>query len=362
MFNHSGQNRYIWDEKGELIPLNPPPDVQHHADVATIIVSRNRPDLVDAMVQQLKSMGQHLSMDIYVVEMGSDEDKVSQYCSLHYEDKDFRGKCYGHNVGLRLARSKGDYRYYWILMNDLVFKEGVDAIGELVRIADSNPAIAILSPTEPEGPAAHGKPRPNQDFHLVSSPDYLSLLVRVKSVNDVGFLNPDFRYSWGAIHELAYKLYSKGWQVAYCDKVTMKHLGGTTYGKAKGTVSREEYQMRAKEFAARYFVEHYGSKWDDDFSKVLPSQIDFNTFREHRPYFEEVFDTRARRAKVPGQSVIAGGMNIVKRIVAATRLLGTLDAKERTAYLSWQITRGKGLLKRVIAGAFKLLSGSNLHG
>ena len=325
----SEQNRYIWDDRGELVPLNPAPTVRHQADVAAIVFNRNRPDLTDTLVQQLQNMGQHLSMDIYVIEMGSDEDKLSQYCSLHYDDPDFRGKCYGHNVGLRLARSKGNYRYYFTLMNDLVFEEGVDAIGELIQIADANPKIAILSPIEPETPAGpHGKRRPDIDFHLVSACDYLALLVRAESVDDVGFLNPDFRYSWGAIHEFAYKLYFKGWQVAYCDKVTMRHLGGTTYGKAKGTVSREEYRRRAKEFAARYFVEHYGRSWDDDFSKVLPPQIRHNTFKGGRRTWEAVLDDKERRSyqSAPTQSMLGGIKRLVKQISVTVPRLSSNSA------------------------------------
>lgn len=291
MSKFSDNNNTIWDDDGELVPLNPAPDVDYNGDVAAIIVNRNRPDLVESMIEQLKKMGIHLRMDIFVIEMGSNKDKLSKYSTLYYEDKDFRGKCYGHNVGLRLARSRANYRYYWILMNDLVFQEGIDTIGELIKIADANSKVAILSPTEYEGAHLITKPKSGRDYHIVAACDYLSLLIRSKSIDEIGFLNPNFKYSWGAIIELAYKLYSNGWKIAYCDKVTMKHLGGTTYGKAKGTISREEYQRKAREFAARYFVECYGSRWDNEFAKVLPPEIEFKEhFLRARESWESVFD------------------------------------------------------------------------
>jgi len=202
---------------------------------------------------------------------------------------------------------------------------------------------------------------PDRDFHLVSACDYLVLLVRAESVNEVGFLNPDFLYCWGAIHEFAYKLYSRGWQVAYCDNVTMRHLGGTTYGKVKGTVSREDYQRRAKEFAARYFVEHYGSRWDDDFSKVLPSQIKYSFFKETRRQWESALDASKHRASLSKQTILSGGWHLVKRIVPATKLLFVLDKKERRSYLSRQISKGKSLRKLIIAGVTKFFSDSNLY-
>jgi hypothetical protein len=307
---------HVWDAQGQLLPLNPPPIVRHKADVAAIIVNRSRPNLVDSMVRQLRSMGQHLSMDIYVVEMGSDRNELSRHCSLYYDDPDFRGKCYGHNVGLRLARSRGDYRYYWILMNDLVFEEGVNTIGELVRVADAHPEIAVLSPTEPGSDYVNCRPKPDREFHLVTTCDYLALLVRAEAINAVGFLNPVFTYSWGAIHEYAYKLYSKGWQVAYCDRVTMKHLGGTTYGAVKDTISRREYQRRARIFAARYFVEHYGSKWDEDFSKVLPPQVEINAFGLHRRLWEARLDPKELGATYSAQGPLGTVRRLARRVSA----------------------------------------------
>jgi hypothetical protein len=92
--------------------------------------------------------------------------------------------------------------------------------------------------------------------------------------------------------------------VAYCDKVTKKHLGGTTYGKVKGAVSRDEYQHSAKEFAAHYYVEHYGNKWDDEFSKVLPPEIKFNTFKMHRILWESALKNDSEEAPLPAPGIL----------------------------------------------------------
>ena len=296
----------IWDEDGEFLPLVPAPHVTERADVAVIIVSRNRPDLVDSMMAQLSSMGPGLSVDHYVIEMGSDPDKRSRHCTFFYPDDDFRGKCYGHNVGLRLARSRKRYRYYWMLMNDVVFEDGVDALGRLVEIADRNPRLAVMSTTEPEAGYPNCKPKCGVDYHLASTCDYLDLLVRAESVDQAGFLNPDFRYCWGAIHELSYRLHARGWRIAYCDRVSKKHLGGTTYGAAKNTISRDDYLRRAKEFAARYFVEHYGKDWDEEFSRHLPSEVEINTFPIHRKLWESALSPQEaqsyhRASREPGE-------------------------------------------------------------
>lgn len=335
----------IWDEDGELVSLVPAPKVEERADVAVIIVNRNRPDLVDAMMEQLASMGRGLSVDHYVIEMGSDADKRSRHCTFWYPDDDFRGKCYGHNVGLRLARSRKQYRYYWILMNDVVFQEGVDALATLVEIADRNPRLAVMSAAEPEANYANCKPKPDVDYHLVSTCDYLDLLVRAESVDEAGFLNPDFRYCWGAIHELSYKLHSRGWRMAYCDRVTKKHLGGTTYGAAKNTISRSDYQRRAKEFAARYFAEHYGKDWDEEFSRHLPPEVEINTFPIHRQHLESVLDEReVRTYHLPSLEARQGRTELERQIellhpwyyeleVGGVRVTPGIGACESTAEL-----------------------------
>jgi GT2 family glycosyltransferase len=248
------------------------------------------------MVGQLRGMGKNLSVDIFVIEMGSNPKRLSKHCSLYYADKDYRGKCYGHNVGLRYALFKGNYRYYWILMNDLVFNPKADVIGNLVEVADKNPKIGALSPTEPASSYINCKPKRGRDFHLVTTCDYLCLLVRAEAVDKVGFLNPAFKYCWGAIHELSYKLYKNGFWVAYCDKATMKHLGGTTYGKMKNLPSRKVYKRNANRFAARYFVRTYGKNWDKIFSKVLPPMVEVNAFPPHRKGWESALDPKERRA------------------------------------------------------------------
>jgi len=290
--NHASD---IWESDGSLKPLVPKPLSSDPADVAVIIVNRNRPDLTDALVDQVRQMGRELTVDIFVVEMGSDKTLRSRYCSIYYNDPDFRGKCYGHNVGLRLARARGNYRYFWFLMNDLVFDPDQDALGAMVSIADLHPDFAILSPTELTGVHPASTPRPDREFHVVSSCDYLSLLIPNDVINQIGFLNPSFKYSWGAIHELSYKIYQRNKKIVYCDTVTMKHLGGTTYGKVKGSVSREEYQFRAREFAARYFVEHYGKNWDTDFARVLPPVAEYPTlYIKTRASWEKVLTKQER--------------------------------------------------------------------
>lgn len=255
--------------------------------IATIIVNRNQPDLTDSLVEQISAM-RGVEMDVFIIEMGSNNDKFSKYASYWYFDQQFSGKCLGHNIGLAYARGKGEYRYFFFLMNDLVFNDR-DAVKKMLTVMEGEPQMGILSPTEVKSVNNFPCSAPVSDsiWHKVSTCDYLALLMRKECLDEVGFLNPSFRYSWGAIHELSYKMYQKRWFIAYADTVQMKHIGGTTYGKVEGAVSRDEYKRQARLWAAKYFRESYGPNWNEEFSKYLPNDIPFNTYTWSKKYWEE---------------------------------------------------------------------------
>ncbi|QDU84386.1 Methyltransferase domain protein [Planctomycetes bacterium Pla163] len=263
--------------------------MQNPPRICALIASRNRPDLVDDMVARL-SRSTAYDIDFVVVECGTDPSKLSKHSSLWYSDEDFRGKCYGHNLALAEARQRAtqsgrEYDYYWVLMNDVVFEDGVDAAKILVDTLEREPRMAICSPTNVDGQYPGCAPRARGGFRTVTTCDYLGFMLRAEAADEVGFLNPAFRYCWGAIHELSYKLYSAGWSVAYSDDVAYRHLGGTTYGApGTATIGREEYQHFARAFANDYFVRNYGADWHVRFFAAASRghEIEIDTFALHR--------------------------------------------------------------------------------
>jgi hypothetical protein len=256
-------------------------------DLAVIVVNRNRPDLTDRLVEQIHCFGPEKDKDVIVVECGSDPDKRSRYATFWYDDPDFSGKCYGHNQGLVYLQKNGlRYRYYWFIMNDVLFESEPDPIDHLLLTLDSNPRMGLISPTERDSDYPGARPRAGSRWHKVATCDYLALMIKHECLREVGFLNPQFKYSWGAIHELSYKMYSRDWFLAYSDDVTMRHLGGTTYGAAAGTVPRNEYIENAKCWAAKYFRDNYGSRWDEKFAAALQADVEINTYSIHRRLWE----------------------------------------------------------------------------
>lgn len=263
--------------------------------IVTIIVHRNTPELVDRQVKQIQTMTNickrksfpKLKNDILVVDCGSDEDKRTSYPSYWYPDPNFRGKCYGHNVGLNQLKPKR-YRYYWFNHPDLDFDVDMNCLEKLLLVMTKNSEIGLLSPKHSTPYLGRDQKGLQLGWHKVSTCDYLSLLIRGECVEKIGFLNPDFKYCWGAIHEYSHLLYKNGWCVAYCDDAHVTHLGGSTYGKKHAkTISREEYKRRAKMFARKYFVGKYGENWDEIFSKYLPTEVKGNTYKLHRKFWEQ---------------------------------------------------------------------------
>ncbi len=251
--------------------------------VAVLIASRNRPDLVERAAHYF---GESVTIphDLYVVECGTDPDKLSAHSTLWYADPQFKGKCYGHALALEAARKAGEYDYYFVMMNDVVFEPGIDVLRVLIDQLEREPRMALLSPTNSEGGYPGADQRRAHGSRAVTTCDYLAFLVRASALDEVGFLNPQFQYCWGAIHELSYKLYRAGWFVAYSDSVSYKHLGGSTYGQpGTRTISREDYQQRAKRFAFDYFRRIYGDNWDATFWEATAGHaIEVNTFAEHK--------------------------------------------------------------------------------
>jgi SAM-dependent methyltransferase len=263
--------------------------------VAVLVVSRNRPDLVQALAGWL-SRNMSVDHDLVVVEAGTDRDKLTPHTTIHYPDTDFRGKCLAHNLALEHAREQGrlglPYDYYWVLMNDVVFDEGVDAARVLIETMERNPRLALLSPTCADGQYPGSRRRPGGGWRPVATCDYLGFMLRAEAVEEVGFLNPEFRYCWGAIHELSYHLHHAGWLIGYSDEVTYRHLGGSTYGvKSTNTISREEYQRRAKRFAYAYFAKVYGPGWPRLFwAAVAPGGAEIDTFTQHNQLWASAFE------------------------------------------------------------------------
>lgn len=257
--------------------------------VAIIVMNRDRPDLTDAVVEQVREMGEGLDTELFVVEAGSRPDGRSKYMTHSFRDRNYRGRYFAFNKGLEFAhKTQPEWDYYWFVCNDIVFPDGQDTLRLLWEAMQSDPRMAGIGPGEPEADDYEGcHPKPGRDWHKASTIHGLAMLMRGVAYREAGYCSPRFRYAQGASVEFAYNVYRKGWFLAYSDRATVYHApGGSTYGKVV-KISRHEYQRRARNFAARYMRRTYGENWDELFSSVLPQDVEINTFPWHRRVWDK---------------------------------------------------------------------------
>jgi len=246
----------------------------------TFIVNRNTPDLAEDQKRQIELMSKRIPF--------LNNEIIIYNCN----EEIFQGKLVGHFKALQEHRDE-NCDYYWFNHPDLSFAIDMKCLETLLAVMENNPMIAVISPVH--NSYYENMYKEESIWHPVAACDYLSLLIRQSAVKKIGFLNPEFKYCWGAIHEYSYKVHSNGWCIAYCDAAKMHHFGGTTYGK-KGAISRDEYIQNAKDFAKNYFVKNYGEGWDKEFAKLLPEGV-LNVYSIHRKYWEDTTQGKKHKNK-----------------------------------------------------------------
>lgn len=302
---------------------------------AILVASRNRKDLVDAF-GDWAARNVKTPHDLYVVECGSAPEQWSARSTLAYDDPEFLGKCFGHNLLLRQAMTeaatRGGYDDYWVVMNDLVFPEGVDPLARLHDAFERQPRLALVSPTEVGGHYPGAEQQSGSGVRPITTCDYLGFLIRAAAVREAGFLNPAFRYCWGAIHELSFQLHRRGWWLGYSDAVSYRHLGGSTYGaKNTQTISRAEYQRRARRFAYPYFQKLYGADWEKRFfAAARPFGATLDTYAQHRAYWATAF-TAAELAELDAQASA-----LADEELASDGALTTVARRSATLPIGWR--------------------------
>jgi hypothetical protein len=119
--------------------------------VATIILNRNLPEVTDDLSDHLKKHDGDLT-DIYIVEAGSDEDKLSKNYSWHADwlSAKQHGLRYGRgmNFGLSQLWKENKFKNYdafFLLTNDSEL-DNLPTLAPLMDIMDEHPKLGILSP------------------------------------------------------------------------------------------------------------------------------------------------------------------------------------------------------------------------
>ena len=119
--------------------------------VCTIILNRNLPQPTELLYEHLDRNDSDFN-DTFVLEAGSDKDKLSKYCSWYVNDPNTleKGLRYGRGMNYALLNlfkenKWSDYDAFFLLTNDTELSQG-QTIKGLIEVLEEHPRVGILSP------------------------------------------------------------------------------------------------------------------------------------------------------------------------------------------------------------------------
>lgn len=200
--------------------------------VATIILNRNLPEVTDTLFDHLQKFDAAMT-DVFVVEAGSDSDRLSQNVSWHadWPEANVQGLryCRGMNYGLSQLWNEGRFKAYdafFLLTNDTEFQQS-PTVSPLMAILDEHPHVGILSPcSERWGEKLLLKGLATKYFWFIHNNAFLLRREFVESVANIEcpdymhflFDGSNFR-GYGTESELIAKAYANDWAAAITTEV-----------------------------------------------------------------------------------------------------------------------------------------------
>lgn len=195
--------------------------------IATIILNRNLPNVTDRLCDRISKTEGELT-DIYVVEAGSDDDKLSKNTTWHADWVEARsnGLRYsrGMNYGLSqlwLEKKFDNYDAFFLLTNDVEFCQE-NTLEILIEELDKHPQLGILSPCSPRwGEKMLLDQMKTKYFWFIHNNAYLlrkDFIYSVANFDEINYMKflfdgDNFR-GYGAESELIAKGYANDWAAA----------------------------------------------------------------------------------------------------------------------------------------------------
>lgn len=200
--------------------------------VATIILNRNLPDVTDELCAHIEKYDRGYT-DVYVVEAGSDDGRLSKHVTWHANWLDARhnGLRYsrGMNFGLSQLWIEGKFLKYdafFLLTNDTEL-ECKKTVEPLLEVLDEHPRLGILSPCSHRwGERFLLQDQDTKYFWFIHNNAYFLRKEFIESICNptqpdmMNFLfdGENFR-GYGIEHEIIAKAYVNDWAAAITAKV-----------------------------------------------------------------------------------------------------------------------------------------------
>lgn len=195
--------------------------------VATIILNRNLPEVTNRLYEHLVHHDGETT-DVFVVEAGSDSERLSRYATWCADWPDARAHglryCRGMNYGLSQLWKEGRFDHYeafFLLTNDTELQDHI-TVAPLMAVLDRHPRVGILSPcSERWGERLLLKEQSTKYFWFIHNNAYLLRRELIESVcnkdqpDAMSFLfdGTNFR-GYGSESELIARAYANDWAAA----------------------------------------------------------------------------------------------------------------------------------------------------
>ena len=246
--------------------------------VATIVLNRNLPEVTDRLCEHLERNDGDCT-DVYVVEAGSDDGRLSKYATWHATWPEARtlGLRYsrGMNYGLSQLWKEGRFERYdafFLLTNDTELQER-PSVGPLTSILDAHPRVGILSPCAPRwGERLLLQEHSIRYFWFIHNNalllrrSFIESIFNPETPEAMGFVfdGTNFR-GYGSESELIAKAYANDWAAAITRDVWASENESHLLDRAD-VIKTEEYELNLKlyvEEGRRWMRNKYGfnSRW-----------------------------------------------------------------------------------------------------
>lgn len=246
--------------------------------VATIILNRNLPEVTNRLCEHLEQYDSDMT-DVFVVEAGSDFERLSRYTTWHanWPDALVHGLRYsrGMNYGLSQLWNSGQFRQYaafFLLTNDTELQLR-PTLAPLMDILDKHPYLGILSPCALRwGERLLLKEQSTKYFWFIHNNAYLLKREFLESIlnedqpDHMNFIfdGANFR-GYGFESELIAKAYANDWAAAITSEVWAGENESHLLNQAD-LIKTERYEENIKlyvEEGRRWMRNKYGfnSRW-----------------------------------------------------------------------------------------------------
>jgi len=258
---------------------------------ATIILNRNLPDVAEKLYESIDKYNSNLT-DIYVVEAGTLEEKLSKYCTWWANWDEAMKQGLRVPIGFNYALSEMwkdktfyNYDFFFLLTNDTEFGEE-PIIEILLNEISCHPKVGIMSPCSKQwGESKLLGIGDTKYFWYVEQlawlmrREYIECIMELESPDYMNFLYDGTNFRGYELDiELIVKGYANDWATAITNKVWMEE--NETHLKTKAdSIRTEGYEDNLKKYVDE------GKKW-------LRCKYGFNsrwTIQMYAKFFYEKF-------------------------------------------------------------------------